>query len=484
MGKELEQMLQRRDAILAGDSAKIQAQHDSGKLTARERIAKFVGDDFTEIDQLVENGASGVVTGYGVAEGTPVYIWAQDATAKGGAISAAGAQKVIKLLDMAKKAGRPVVALLDSMGVRIDEGVCALGGFAGIISKIAELSGVVPQIALVLGPAVGGAATTALLSDIVIQSKNGFILSAGPQVLASARGAAVDPAAFGGPDAAAKAGLNHLTADTEEDAFKAAARVIGMLPLNSATDDDMIESADTYGRLIPELDRMDVCDMRAAINLIADDGDVVELQSEWAKNAVTALAPLGERTVGFVGAQGRICPCMAEKIARFVRMCDCFNLPVITLCDVEGFSFEADNARMVRAQSTLAYAYAEATVPKLAVITGKGIGAAYMAIASKAVTDVAFAWPQASVAALDAPAAVQIMHHEDLVGAADPAAKRAELEGEYLHDVADGINAARFGQIDAAIVPSETRKALTGALETLEGKREVRAPRKHGNMPV
>lgn len=484
MGRELEQLLQRRDQILAGDSERVKAQHDAGKLTARERIEKLVGADFTELDQLVAGGESGVVTGYGVIGETPVYVWAQDYTVKGGAISAAGAQKVVKLLDLAKKAGKPVIAMLDSAGARIDEGVCALGGFAQILGKVSELSGVVPQIALVMGPAVGGAVMAAVESDIIIQTQNGQIMTHGPQVMASARGAAVDADAIGGPKAMAEAGITHIAVETEDEAFEIAGKLINMLPLNAATEDDLLDSGDDYARVVPELELMDACDMRAAISAIADNNDVIELMPEYGKHAVTALGGLGDRTVGFVAAQGRVCPRMAKKIARFVRMCDCFNLPVITLTDVEGFSFKADNAEMIEAQGKLMYSYAEATVPKLALITGKGIGAAYMALASRAVTDITFAWPQASVAALDAPAAVQIMCHEELVGIDNPAAKRAELEEKYLHEVADGINAAKSGQVDAVIVPSDTRKALIGALETLEGKREDRAPRKHGNMPV
>lgn len=484
MGKELEQMLKRREEILAGDSARVKAQHDAGKLTARERIDKLLGAEFTELDQLTAGGESGVVTGYGVLGETPVYVWAQDYTVKGGAISAAGAQKVVKLLDLAKKAGKPVVALLDSAGMRVDEGVCGLAAFARILGKVAELSGVVPQIALALGPVMGGSAMVAAQSDIVIQAKCGYVLPNGPQIAASASGKDVDPAALGGIEASAKAGLSHLTCSTEDEAFELAAKVVNLLPLNSACDDDLVETGDDYAREVPELDAMVKCDMRAAIKAIADNGEVIELLPAYSTRAVTALGRLGDRAVGFVAATGRVCPGMCKKIARFVRTCDCFNIPVVTLADVEGFSLDADNGEMIKSEAKLMYATAEATVPKIAVITGKAMGAAYMALASREVCDMVFAWPQASVAPLDAPAAVQMLHHEELVGAADPAAKRAELESAYLHDVVDGVNAAKCGQVDAVIVPSATRRDLIGALETLEGKREERAPRKHGNMPV
>lgn len=484
MGKELEQMLQRREAILAGDTARIKAQHDAGKLTARERIDKLLGAEFTELDQLAAGGESGVVTGYGVLGETPVYVWAQDYTVKGGAISACGANKVIKLLDLAKKAGKPVVALLDSAGARLDEGVCGLAAFARILGKVAELSGVVPQIALVLGPVMGGSAMVAAQSDFIIQAECGYMLSNGPQIIASAHGKPVDPKALGGIDASARAGLSHITCKTEDEAFELAAKVVNLLPLNSACDDDLVETGDDYAREIPALNDMDVCDMRAAIKAIADNGDVIEVLGSYAERAVTALGRLGDRAVGFVAASGRVCPGMCQKIARFVRTCDSFNLPVVTLCDVEGFSYEAESAAMIKAQTQLMFATAEATVPKVAVITGKAMGAAYMALASKEVCDIAFAWPQASAAPLDAPATVQMMHGDELVGAANPAAKRAELESAYLHDVVDGINAAKCGQVDAVIVPSDTRKDIIGALETLEGKREERAPRKHGNMPL
>lgn len=484
MGKELEQMLKRREEILAGNAARIKTQHDAGKLTARERIDKLLGAEFTELDQLTAGGESGVVTGYGVLGETPVYVWAQDYTVKGGAISAAGARKVIKLLELAKKAGKPVVSLLDSAGARIDEGVCGLGAFAQILGKVSELSGVVPQVALVLGPVMGGAVMLAVQSDIVIQAKCGSIMTYGPQVLASVHAKPVDANAIGGPEASAKAGISHLTCETEEEAFELASKVINLLPLNSACDDDLVETGDDYAREIPALDEMGALDARAAIKAIADNGEMLELLPEYSGGVVTALGRMGDRAVGFIGVKGRICPGMCVKAARFVRMCDCFSLPVVTLVDTEGFSIEADNGRMVLAQSKLMYSMAEATVPKIAVIAGKAIGAAYMALASKEVCDIAFAWPQASVAPLDAPAAVQILHHEELVGIADPAARRAELENEYLHNVVDGINAASCGQVDAVIVPSDTRKDIIGALETLEGKREERAPRKHGNMPL
>lgn len=483
MGKELEQMLKRREEILAGDAARIKAQHDAGKLTARERIDKLLGAEFTELDQLVEGGESGVVTGYGVLGETPVYVWAQDYAVKGGAVSVAGAKKVIKLLDLAKKAGKPVVSLLDSAGMRLDEGVSALGAFASVLAKVSELSGVVPQIALCLGPVAGGAVMLAAQCDIVIQAKCGAVMTYGPQVLAAVHGKPVDAAAIGGIEASAKAGVSHLTCETEDEAFELASKVINLLPLNSACDNDLVETGDDYARELPELNDA-AFDPRAVIKAMADNGEAIELLSDYSKRAVTALGRIGDRAVGLVAATGRVCPGMCQKIARFVRTCDCFGLPVVTLIDTEGFSIDAENGRMILAQSKLMYAMAEATVPKIAIIAGKAIGAAYMALGSKAVNDIVFAWPQASVAPLDAPAAVQILHHEELVGIANPAARRAELESEYLHDVVDGINAARSGQVDAVIVPSDTRKDVIGALETLEGKRDVRAPRKHGNMPL
>ncbi len=484
MGKELEQMLKRKEEILAGDAARVKAQHAAGKLTARERIDKLLGAEFTELDQLTNNGESGVVTGYGLLGETPVYVWAQDYTVKGGAISASGAEKVIKLLNLAKKAGKPVVSLLDSAGMRLDEGVCGLAAFARILGKVAELSGVVPQVALVLGPVMGGSAMVAAQSDVVIQAKCGSLLANGPQIIASAKGKPADASLLGGIEASAKSGISQLTTETEEEAFELASKVINLLPLNSACDDDMVETGDDYAREIPALNAMNECDMRAAIKEIADNGDVIEFTPDYASKAVTAMGRLGDRAVGFVGVSGKVCPGMSAKIARFVRTCDCFNLPVITLCDAEGFAIDADNADMIKAQAQLMYATAEATVPKVAVITGKAMGAAYMALASKEVCDIAFAWPQASVAPLDAPAAVQMLHADELVGVADPAAKRAELESAYLHDTVDGFNAAKCGQVDAVIVPADTRKDLIGALETLEGKREERAPRKHGNMPL
>lgn len=490
--QNLKQVLAKKQSILQGDAERIAKQRAAGKLTARERVAKLLdAGSFVETDALVSRNGdyAGVVTGSGTVQDRPVYVFAQDFTVHGGAMGQMQAQKIVKVLDLAQKTGAPVIALCDSTGVRIDEGAAAMNAYASVFTRLAKLSGVVPVIALVLGPVVGGAAMIAQLADITIEAENvGQLMVYGPQVMSAISGKTVDAKAVGGAKAMAAQGGVALTAKDEDEAISLAVQVLDYLPGCNAEDAAIVDT-DDMNRILPVLDAADAESQLAAM---ADGAAYVELFKDYGKEIRVALTRVGGRPVGLVVGNGKendgvLTAQSASKAARFIRLCDCYSLPVVSLINSKGVAVPAvdEQAATIKATTQLLYAYAEATTAKVSIVTGNAIGQAYVAMGGKGNADVTYAWPGAVISALTPEAAVQVLYTDDLKADKKPALQsRAELEAKFAADVADGVAAAAAGMVDDVIDPAETRKYVIAALEMLSSKRESNPPKKHGNLPL
>ena len=480
---------ERKLAILKGDSGECDLQKKAGKLLARERIAQFFDPaSFVELDAL--NADAGVVTGYGLAAGKPVYVYAQDMTVNGGAVSAAHARKVLKVMDLAEKTGCPVVAMLDTAGAKLHEGAEAMNAYAQIASRASSLSGVVPQIALVLGPAGGTASALAGMSDIVIMSGNGRLFVNGPEVTSAVTGKKTDMAKLAGPESSMRSGMAQFVCEKDEEAIALARKLIDMLPTNNLDEAVAPASADVNRDLSFLNFLNEQQDALELIRTLCDDGDALELGHDFAPSMAVALGRIAGTTVGFVATQsgrdeGRLTVYGCKKAARFVEFCDCFSIPVIALVDSVGMKIsEVPQGELSRAGAQLLYAMTGATCPRIAVITGSAVGTAYTALASRASNDMVYAWPGAVISDVLPSIAVQMLYEDELKTADDPTAKRAELEEKYCSDVADGVHAALAGAVDDVIEPADTLKVLASAIDMLSGKRADKPARKHGNMPL
>ena len=490
--QDVKGLLQKKEAILQGDPTRVAKQRALGKLTARERVAKLLDQgSFVELDTLVRSGeqGAGVVTGYGTVEDRPVYVFAQDFAVRGGAVGQAHGKKIIKVLELARKTGTPVVAMLDSAGVCLDEGAEALNAYADVYANMVRLSGVVPMITLVLGPVVGGASLLVPLADVSIQAETvGEVMVYGPQVVSALSGRDVTAKALGGATVVAGQGGVSLTARTEDDALALAVKVLDLLPDCNMADAPLVD-VDDMNRLLPEVDR---ADGHALLQAMADQGTAVELFHAYGDDVVVALGRLGGRAVGFVVSNamandGYLTPAASEKAARFIRLCDCFSLPVISLINSKGVAVPAADQQVatMKASAQLLYAYAEATCPKISVVVGDAIGQAYVAMGGKANADVCYAWPGAVISALTPEAAVQVLYEKELAAAKEPALEaRQKLETAYAEQVADGMAAAAGGIVDDVCNPADTRKLVIAALEMLSAKRDQIPPKKHGNLPL
>ena len=480
---------ERKLAILKGDPELCAEQKKAGKLLARERIAQLLdAASFVELDVL--NADAGVVTGYGLIDGNPAYVYAQDFTVKGGSVGMAHARKVLKVMDLAEKTGAPLVAILDTAGARLEEGIDAMNAYALMAGRVSALSGVVPQVSIVLGQCGGIASAIAGMSDITIMSKNGALFVNGPQVVSAVAGKDIDLNQLAGPDASMKSGVAQLVADSDEEAIALARKLAGFLPANNM-DEVIGDTIDDVNRELGDLNALEsVDDVRDIIKRIADMNDVIELSEGFAPSMVTAIAKIGGTAVGFIANQpskdeGRITVYGAKKASRFVSFCDCFSIPVISIVDSMGMKVSAaPQGELARAGAQLMYALTESGSVRIALIIGNAVGTAYAAMASRAASDAVYAWPGADISAVTPKVAVQLNCAEELRTADDPQAKRAELEEKYMADVADGVNAAVKGYVDDVIEPAQTRQILAAALEMLSGKRENKPAKKHGNMPL
>lgn len=483
--QDLNSVLSRKQAILDGNAAGVEKQKKSGKNTARERIDMLL-DNGSLVEQGMLAADAGVVTGSGTVDGRPVYVIAQDFAVMNGAVGQKQAQKIVRVLEAACKTGTPVVAIADSNGARVNEGVAALEAYADIFAHMARLSGVVPMICVVAGPCVGAAAMMAELCDFAIVAKPaGAVLVAGPQVLASTMGKDLTAEQLGGGEAAVKAAAAHFACETEADAIATAKKLLEILPANNLEDAPFSVEED-MNRVLEGLEAgaagIDV------IGAMADAGSVVEVGKGFT-GAVTAFAKMAGRTVAFVyTGKGTTCDKRMKKITRFVRFADCYNIPVVSLVDSKGLElFDTVDRQMsvLKSAAAMVYAYSEATTVKVTLVIGNAIGAAYVAMGGSANADATYAWPGSVISPVTGEAAIQLFEKDKIAQSkGEPVAARAELAAKYEAEVADGVNAAAAGYIDDVIDPADSRKMVIAALEMLSSKRDSNPPKKHGNMPL
>ncbi len=501
-----------REQAVKGDQEATERQHAKGKLTARERLEKLVDKgSFVELDlyrrrQGAGPGASaqpptdGVVAGSGTVGGRRVFVYAQDFRIFGGSLGETHAAKIHKVMDLAIAAGAPLIALNDSGGARIQEGVTALAGYGGIFRRNVRASGVIPQISVIMGPCAGGAAYSPALTDFIFMLRdNAHMFVTGPDVVKAVTGESISQGELGGAQVhAARSGVATFVCDDEASCLQDVRYLVSFLPSNNHELPPACEPGDRPDRSCDRLleivptDPRKPYDMRAVIAEIADDGEFLELHEQWARNIVCVLARLDGRTVGIVGNQplvraGVLDINASEKAARFIRMCDSFNIPLVTLVDVPGFlpGVDQEHQGIIRHGAKLLYAYCEASVPRVQVILRKAYGGAYIVMDSRSIgADVSFAWPTNEIAVMGAEAAVEIIHRKKLAVAADPGGLRARLTAEYSEQLMHPYYAAERGLVDDVIDPRETRSAILRALEMMREKRQEMAPRKHGNPPT
>ncbi|HKO33283.1 MAG TPA: acyl-CoA carboxylase subunit beta [Candidatus Limnocylindria bacterium] len=503
----------REEATVGGGAERVEQQHGRGKLTARERLELLLDEGtFTELDAFVTHRATdfgidqevylgdGVVTGHGAIDGRSVFVYAQDFTVFGGSLSEAHAEKIVKVMDLALENGAPIIGLSDSGGARIQEGVVSLGGYADIFLRNTLVSGVVPQLSLVLGPCAGGAVYSPAITDFTIMvDGTSYMFVTGPNVVKTVTHEEIDFEGLGGARVHNEtSGVAHFLATGEVDAIDLARRLIGYWPSNNvdpaprtsewpppAIDGDELDS------LVPD-SAQQAYDMHRVIAGVVDAESFTEVHAHFARNVICGFARVEGRSVGIVAQQPEVLAGVldidsSDKAARFVRFCDCFNIPVVTLVDVPGFlpGVDQEHRGIIRHGAKLLYAYCEATVPKVTVITRKAYGGAYDVMSSKHVRgDLNFAWPTAEIAVMGVEGAVNIIFKDRLSKADDPEAERANLVAEYEERLANPYLAAARGYVDEVILPSETRARVANGLALLAGKRQSVPAKKHGNIPL
>jgi propionyl-CoA carboxylase beta chain len=511
-GKIADLERRRRQAVHAGSEQAVAKQHDRGKLTARERIDLLCDPgSFTEFDELARHRATdfgiagtrpygdGVVTGYGTVDGRPVCVFSQDFTVFGGSLGEVYGEKIVKIMDHALKTGCPVIGINDGGGARIQEGVVALGLFAEIFYRNVMASGVVPQISLIMGPCAGGAVYSPAITDFTLMVEGtSHMFITGPDVIKTVTGEDVTFEDLGGAQAhGTKSGVAHYQAADEQDCIDFARELLSYLPSNNLEEPPRVDAADAgddgaeLDTLIPDSPNQPY-DMHEVITRVLDDGQFLEVHAGFAPNIVVGFGRVEGASVGVVANQPmHFAGCLdidaSEKAARFVRTCDAFSIPILTFVDVPGFlpGISQEWQGIIRRGAKLIYAYAEATVPKVTVITRKAYGGAYDVMGSKHLGgDVNLAWPTAQIAVMGAQGAVNILYRREIASAEDPDALRARLITEYEDTLANPYIAAERGYVDAVIRPAETRLAVTRSLRTLRTKRQTLPPKKHGNIPL
>ncbi len=498
---------------LGGGKDKIELQHQKGKLTAHERIALLLDENtFEEIDPFVLHKSSdfgidsvrpagdSVVSGYGHVNGRLTYVYAQDFTVFGGSLSKAAGEKICKILDLAMHNGAPVVGLNDSGGARIQEGVDSLAGYGEIFLRNTKASGVVPQITVIMGPAAGGAVYSPALTDFTFMIRGiGHMYITGPDVVKAVTGENVTHEELGGAQAhITKSGVVHFVSNSEEEGLEQVRRLLSFLPQNNLSDPPYLESFgevnaanEDLAGIVPD-DPMRPYDMKEILVRVVDEGEIMEVHEEYAKNVIVGFARINGRCVGIVANQpqylsGALDIDASNKAARFVRFCDAFNIPLVTFVDVPGFmpGVNQEHGGIIRNGAKLIYAYSEATVPKISVIVRKAYGGAYIVMNSKHLKgDINYAWPNAEIAVMGPEGAVNIIHRQAIARSKTPEETRTHLTQEYRDLFANPYIAASKGYIDDVIDPSETRPKIIKALEMLQNKRDSTPPKKHGNIPL
>jgi methylmalonyl-CoA decarboxylase alpha subunit len=512
--QKLKQLQERYCSIQQGGGEKrIKRQHDSGKYTARERIQKLLDEgSFVEVDAFMEHRCiefdmadtnapgEGVITGYGTIDGRLVYIFAQDFTVIGGSLGEMHAQKICKVMDMAVKMGAPLIGLNDSGGARIQEGVDALKGYGDIFYRNTLSSGVIPQLSVILGPCAGGAVYSPAITDFVFMvSGISKMFITGPQVIKAVTGEEVSPEDLGGAKAHnTMSGVAQFMSNTEEECFDQIRALLSYIPSNNLEDPPYMETKDNPTKIIPELNSIvpdgpnKPYEMKEIIKHVADENEFFEVQPGYAPNMITGFARINGHSVGVLANQPRhLAGCLdinaSDKAARFIRFCDAFNVPLITFADTPGYlpGVEQEHGGIIRHGAKLLYAYSEATVPKITVITRKAYGGAYIAMCSRHLgADQVYAWPTAEIAVMGPEGAANIIFRKEIEESQDPIQTRQEKIEEYRDKFANPYQAAKRGYVDDVIQPSTTRVKLISALEMLMSKRETRPAKKHGNIPV
>ena len=503
----------RAKSLLGGGEERIKRQHQKGKYTARERLELLLDKgSFRELDAFVTHRShdfrmtdsrplgDGVVTGYGTVDGRLVYVYSQDFTVFGGSLSETYAGKIIKIMDMAMRNGAPIIGLNDSGGARIQEGVVSLGGYAEIFLRNTLASGVIPQLSIIMGPCAGGAVYSPAITDFICMVKNtSHMFVTGPEVVKTVTHEEVSMEELGGAlTHGAKSGVSHFVAENEEEAIFMMQQLLSYLPQNNLEDPPTVPTTDDLMRQDPQLDAIvpdhphKSYDMHEVIQRVVDDGQFLEVHENYAMNILVGFARLGGRSVGIVAQQPSVLAGVLDidasvKGGRFVRFCDAFNIPIITFEDVPGFlpGVTQEHGGIIRNGAKLLYAYCEATVPKITVITRKAYGGAYCVMNSKHIRgDLVLAWPTAEIAVMGPEGAVNVIYRRQLAEADDPTTLRSQLVAEYRQKFANPYVAASRGYIDDVIEPHTTRPRLINALEMLRNKRDTNPFKKHGNIPL
>jgi len=505
----------REQSKQGGGEARIEAQHERGKMTARERLDVLLDPgSFRELDAFVIHRernfgmdapdkqflGDSVVTGWGTVHGRLVYVYSQDFTVVGGSLSEVHANKICKIMEMATKTGAPLIGLNDSGGARIQEGVVSLGGYADIFLRNTMASGIIPQISAIMGPCAGGAVYSPALTDFIFMVKNSsYMFVTGPDVIKAVTHEEVTFEELGGAMThSSKSGVCHVPTEDETDCLMLIRELLTYLPQNNMEDppyepnsDDPLRMDAQLNEIVPD-DPSKPYDIKEVIRMVVDDGHFYEIHEHYASNIVVGFARLGGYSIGIVANQPAVLAGVLDikasaKAARFVRFCDCFNIPIITFEDVPGFmpGLDQEHSGIIREGAKLVFAYSEATVPKITVITRKSYGGAYCVMNSKHIrSDLNLAWPTAEIAVMGPDGAVSIIFRRELAAADDPVAKKAELVQDYRDRFANPYVAASRGFIDDVIEPKETRPRLINALEVLRNKRASNPPKKHGNIPL
>jgi acetyl-CoA carboxylase carboxyltransferase component len=497
---------------LGGQKA-VQKQHDRGKLTARERLnLLFDAGTFKELDLFVTHRcvnfdmqktkipADGVIIGYGLVDGRTVFAFSQDFTARAGTLGEMQSKKICKVMDLALKAGAPIVGIDDSGGARIQEGIDALSGYGEIFFRNSAASGVIPQITAIMGPTAGGAVYSPAMTDWIFMVKNtSYMFITGPDVIRAVTGEEITQEDLGGAMAHnSRSGVAHFASESDEDALTSIKELLSYLPSNNMEDPPLVATGDDPQRTDPYLDEIipddprKTYDIKEVIASIVDKGRFFEPHQYYAPNIIVCFARLNGRVIGIIANQPKhLAGCLdvdaSDKATRFIRFCDAFNIPMLTITDVPGYLPGRDQewAGIIRHGAKLLWCYSEATVPKLTLITRKAYGGAYIAMCSRHLgADFVFSWPAAEIAVMGAEGAANIIHRREIKEADDPKAKRAEKIKEYQDLFSNPYIAASRGYVDAVIQPRDTRASLISALEAIVNKRETRPPKKHGNIPV
>ena len=513
MSERLNDLEQRRQAALsAGTERAVARQHEKGKMLARERIEYLLYQgSFHEFDMLARHRAhdvglddrpytDGIITGWGTIDGRKVFVASQDFTVFGGALGEVFAEKMHKIMDLAESVGAPMIGLNDGAGARIQEGVVSLAGYGGIFRRNVQASGVIPQISVILGPCAGGAVYSPAMTDFIFMVRDtSHMFITGPDVVKTVTGEEVTLEELGGAGShSTKSGVASFVGEDEQSVLDDVKYLLSFLPSNNVDNPPLSPSSDdperdclTLRDILPDSSNVPY-DMKDVIAEVVDDGEFLEYHAGWAGSIVCGFGRIDGRSVGIVGNQPMVMAGVldiesSEKAARFVRFCDAFNLPLLTFVDVPGFlpGVDQEHGGIIRHGAKLLYAYCEATVPRVQVITRKAYGGAYVVMDSKSVgCDVSFAWPTAELAVMGPQGAVEILNRRELQQAADPDARKAELVDEYTEKYANPYVAAERGIVDAVIDPSETRQKVVAAFRMIESKREELPKRKHGNVPL